>query len=210
MANQHGGDAMTVWDDIAADIGPDRAAWDDDRADQTWRHANTIANRLNTDIDGPIVEFGCGPGRLTLPIAKRLDRHIIAIDTSPAMVAPLTERVIETNAPVTVMLTDLTDPDHALPANSVSNAYTMLTFQHMTDDDASTVVETIAQSLRPAGRFIAQFVVGNHNDVGPLSHPRQPDMVVAEFEPLFRHVRAWADPVEPTWFWIGAIGKTTS
>lgn len=199
---------MTVWNTIAADIGPDRAAWDDDRDDQTWRHANTIANRLNTDIAGPIVEFGCGPGRLTLPIAKRLDRHIIAIDTSPAMVAPLTERVIETNAPITVMLTDLTDPDQALPADSVANTYSMLTFQHMNDDDTETVIETLAHALKPLGRLIVQFTTGKPGDAGPLSHPRQPDIVAATLTPLFRHVKTWADPVEPTWFWVGAIGKT--
>ena len=56
-----------IWDRLAREKGPMRAAWDEDH-DDTPRHVDFIEAAIDWTVPGPIVEFGAGPGRLNDPV----------------------------------------------------------------------------------------------------------------------------------------------
>jgi len=73
-----------------------RADWDRRAADFARRNADsTFAGQLLTRIDPPphwsVLDVGCGPGTLALPLAGRV-REVTALDFSEAMLAELKER----------------------------------------------------------------------------------------------------------------------
>jgi SAM-dependent methyltransferase len=68
--------------------------WDDYAAFYDWENAQTVQRRdvafwqrLAAAADGPVLELGCGTGRITVPVA-RLGGEVIGIDRS----APMLER----------------------------------------------------------------------------------------------------------------------
>ena len=67
--------------------------WDEYAPFYDWENAQTLGRRdvpfwqrLAASVDGPILELGCGTGRVTFPVARD-GAHIIGIDRSHAMLA---------------------------------------------------------------------------------------------------------------------------
>ena len=65
--------------------------WDDYAAFYDWENAQTVQRRdvafwerLAAAADGPVLELGCGTGRITVPIA-RTGAHVVGIDRSRPM-----------------------------------------------------------------------------------------------------------------------------
>ena len=65
--------------------------WDDYAAFYDWENAQTVQRRdvafwerLAAAADGPVLELGCGTGRITLPVARR-NARVIGIDRSLPM-----------------------------------------------------------------------------------------------------------------------------
>src|SRR5918995_1620755 len=70
--------------------------WDDYAAFYDWENAQTVQRRdvvfwqrLAAAVDGPILELGCGTGRVTVPVA-RSGATVIGIDRS----MPMLERAV--------------------------------------------------------------------------------------------------------------------
>src|SRR4051812_37909045 len=73
--------------------------WDDYAPFYDWENAQTVARRdvrfwqrLASAQHGPILELGCGTGRLTVPVA-RTGARIVGIDRSAAMLARARQRL---------------------------------------------------------------------------------------------------------------------
>ena len=47
---------------------------------------------LARETDGPLVELAVGNGRVAIPVARETGRHVLGIDSSPAMLAQARER----------------------------------------------------------------------------------------------------------------------
>src|SRR3989304_636898 len=65
--------------------------WDDYAAFYDWENAQTLGRRdisfwrgLAERIGGPILELGCGPGRVSIPVA-RTGAAFVGVDRSAAM-----------------------------------------------------------------------------------------------------------------------------
>src|SRR5689334_12439680 len=73
--------------------------WDDYAPFYDWENAQTLARRdvrfwqrLAAAQDGPVLELGCGTGRLTIPVA-RAGADVVGIDRSEAMLARARQRL---------------------------------------------------------------------------------------------------------------------
>src|SRR5829696_2428407 len=67
--------------------------WDDYAPFYDWENARTLGRRdvpfwrnLAVNAGGPVLELGCGTGRIALPLG-RAGAHVIGIDRSDAMLA---------------------------------------------------------------------------------------------------------------------------
>jgi ubiquinone/menaquinone biosynthesis C-methylase UbiE len=67
--------------------------WDDYAAYYDWENARTVGRRdiafwrrLASRVDGPVLELGCGTGRVAIPVAKA-GATVVGIDRSASMLA---------------------------------------------------------------------------------------------------------------------------
>jgi ubiquinone/menaquinone biosynthesis C-methylase UbiE len=67
--------------------------WDDYAAYYDWENAQTVGRRdilfwqrMAAPVDGPILELGCGTGRVAIPVARK-GSTVIGIDRSASMLA---------------------------------------------------------------------------------------------------------------------------
>lgn len=67
--------------------------WDDYAEYYDWENAQTVGRRdvafwrrMSASVDGPILELGCGTGRVAIPVAKK-GATVIGIDRSASMLA---------------------------------------------------------------------------------------------------------------------------
>ena len=72
--------------------------WDDYAPFYDWENARTLGRRdvpfwvgLASRFGGPVLELGCGTGRVSLPVARRVERFV-GIDRSAPMLSRLRER----------------------------------------------------------------------------------------------------------------------
>ncbi|MEE8131338.1 MAG: class I SAM-dependent methyltransferase [Vicinamibacterales bacterium] len=72
--------------------------WDAYAPFYDWENAQTVGRRdipfwvdLAVRVGGPVLELGCGTGRVSLPVARRAE-HFVGIDRSPAMLDRLRRR----------------------------------------------------------------------------------------------------------------------
>ncbi len=110
---------------------------------------------LTEEVDGPILEVGCGTGRLLLPLAEAghtltgLDLSKVALDAAQAKIraAGLTKRV-------SLRLADMRNFE--LPQRNFALALIPLnTFMHChTLDDQLATLKTICRHLRPGGQLV--------------------------------------------------------
>jgi SAM-dependent methyltransferase len=110
---------------------------------------------LTANVDGPILEVGCGTGRLLLPLAEAghtltgLDLSKVALDAAQAKIraAGLTKRV-------SLRLADMRDFE--LPQRNFALALIPLnTFMHChTLDDQLSTLKTICRHLRVGGQLV--------------------------------------------------------
>lgn len=73
--------------------------WDDYAAYYDWENKQTVGRRditfwqrMSAPVEGPILELGCGTGRVALPLARQGSR-VIGIDRSASMLARARRRV---------------------------------------------------------------------------------------------------------------------
>ena len=59
--------------------------------------ATTILDQLDLEVGMSVLDIGCGPGRLTIPAAKRVGSTgtVVALDIQPAMLQKLEQRLKE-------------------------------------------------------------------------------------------------------------------
>jgi ubiquinone/menaquinone biosynthesis C-methylase UbiE len=73
--------------------------WDDYAAYYDWENKQTVGRRdiafwqrIAASVEGPVLELGCGTGRVALPVARQ-GAHVIGIDRSASMLARALTRV---------------------------------------------------------------------------------------------------------------------
>lgn len=111
-----------------------------------------VLARLPLDGGETVIDAGCGSGRLTSVLAERLPRgRVIAVDRSSNMIAEARARLTELGERVAFVTADLTTFVSEAPVDAV---FSTATFHWLHDHDR--LFASIARSLRPGGRLVAQ------------------------------------------------------
>lgn len=105
---------------------------------------------------GPILEVGCGTGRILLPIA-RAGATITGLDSSVRMIARLREKL---GAEIAAVQSRVTVDLHDMLSFDLSKRFALIiapfrVLQHVTTtDDQLRFLENVARHLAPGGRFV--------------------------------------------------------
>jgi trans-aconitate 2-methyltransferase len=108
-----------------------------------------VLERLELRGDETVVDAGCGSGRVTEELAKRLpEGRVIAVDASAAMVEKAKERLGER---ADYLVSDLVELELPEPVDMV---FSTATFHWIPDHDR--LFRRLRGVLRPGGRLVAQ------------------------------------------------------
>ena len=84
---------------LPTDMAEGHEGWDDYAPFYDWENARTLGRRdvpfwrtLALQSDGPVLELGCGTGRISIPLA-RAGVSVVGIDRSDAMLARARQRI---------------------------------------------------------------------------------------------------------------------
>lgn len=154
---------MTFWDEHATPSGvfnPPPELYDS----MTLRQVDYILNQLGNV--NTILDFGCGIGRLMTRIWEQSPNvYIYGIDGSLNML-----NRVESKGPGLLYLADSQVPPKL--GRVVDGAFAVLVMQHMPDQTCRDVVWDICRELRPGGRFVSQWVIGDPASSHELSYKR--------------------------------------
>lgn len=152
-----------------------------------------FAESLRAGGGGPVVDVGCGPGRITAHL-RDLGLDASGIDLSPVMVELARKERPDMRFEVGSM-TDL-----ALSDGSVAGLAAWYSIIHVPDDDLDSVLIEFRRVLRPGGLLLLGFHVGDTSRLkteGYGGHPmrvyvhrRQPHHVAARLSDVGFDVEA--------------------
>lgn len=139
---------------------------------RSYRDDLSFYRRLAEDVGGPVLEVGCGTGRVTMELA-RTGAEVTAVDVSPAMLRRARERVKRANLAGRVDLreADMRDLDESLPPakrfviaiapfNTLMHAYTL--------EDQDRTLRGLYERLEPGGTFACDVYVPRFGAPGVL------------------------------------------
>jgi len=169
------------------------SAWDaaryQDQHSFVWRFGANLLELLNPKAGERILDVGCGTGQLTAEIA-RSGAVVTGLDKSPEMLAEARKNYPDlTFVPGDAASFHFPEPFDAVFSNAALHWV----------KDAEGAVKSIAQALRPGGRFVAEFGgKGNIASIqaalravlGPVADERSPRYYpsIGEYAPLLeRH-----------------------
>jgi SAM-dependent methyltransferase len=133
---------------------------------------------LAREADGPLVELAVGNGRVAIPVAQATGRTVIAIDTSPSMLAQARANAATARVDLDLRQGDMRDLELGEPAALIYCPFRALL--HLpTWADRRRTFERVAAALRPGGRFawnafaldphVSARLDGQHQDA-PVPH----------------------------------------
>ena len=118
-------------------------------SDPQFEWGMEVLERLELRGDEVAVDAGCGSGRVTAELAKRLPQgRVIAVDGSEAMVEKAKERLGDD---VECLVSDLVELELGQPVDLV---FSTATFHWILDHDR--LFRQLRSCLRPGGRLVAQ------------------------------------------------------
>lgn len=171
---------------MAHELTSKRRDWDATTYDkvsapqQSW--AAEQLQRLELAGDEVVLDAGCGSGRVTAELVRRVPRgRVYAVDAAPSMVAHAREALGDR---ATVLCQDLVELSLPEPVDAVfSNA----TFHWIADHDA--LFAALARNMRDGARLVAQC--GGRGNID--SFRRLADEIAAT-EPFAPHFAGWRGP----------------
>ncbi len=127
--------------------------WDADTydavSDPQFAWGMEVLGRLDLRGTETVLDAGCGSGRVTAELAKRLPRgHLIAVDGSAAMIDKARERLGEAT---TYLVSDLSELELPEPVDAI---FSTATFHWIADHDR--LFARLRATLVPGGRLVAQ------------------------------------------------------
>ena len=120
---------------------------------------------------GPVLDFGCGVGRLSQALGRRFD-DVTGADISPAMVA-IARRVNRYPDRVRYLCTSETGLD-SLPPQSLGFIYTNIVLQHIAPAESVRILGEFFRLLAPGGLLVFQL---------PSHQPRQGEIEIVPMLP---------------------------
>jgi trans-aconitate 2-methyltransferase len=141
-----------------------------------------VLERLELAGNELVLDAGCGSGRVTEALARRLpDGRVIAVDASPSMAEAARRRL---GADADVRVADLLELELEQPVDAILST---ATFHWISDHDA--LFRRLRPALRPGGRLLAQC--GGEGNIDVL---RARGAAVLAREPYAGHLDGWRAP----------------
>lgn len=168
-------------------------------------HVEWIVPRIAQALggQGAVLEVGCGPGRLLLPLARRFpDVTFFGCDVSQEMMFPGVRAAAEAGTENAHFWH--CDGRH-LPdtGTSYDAVYSVLCFQHLDTRTVRNYLRQAVHALRPHGLLLFQYVpVDADRADGAFMHHHQLDALVYTVEGQMTLVDVEADPDVPEWEWV--------
>jgi SAM-dependent methyltransferase len=130
---------------------------------------------LAREADGPVVELAVGTGRVAIPVATAIDRRVVGVDSSPAMLERARGAAEEAGVELDLRLQDMRDLSLEDPAALVYCPFRAL-LHVPTWADRRRVFERVAAGLRPGGRFAWNAFCFHHRIAADLDgvHREEP------------------------------------
>jgi ubiquinone/menaquinone biosynthesis C-methylase UbiE len=173
-------DTRASYDTVAASY----TRMTEDYLDDAWdRSLFRVVAEFATTAGGPVLDLGCGPGRLTAHL-DGLGVPAIGVDLSPGMIDIARERSPGLRFEVGSM-TDLTLVD-----GSVGGCLLWYSLIHVPDAEVPGVLAEVRRVLRPGGAVLAGFHVGDADRLKTEGYGGHPMRVHVHLRPLER-VAAW-------------------
>ena len=154
---------------------------------------------------GRILDLGCGPGRLTLPIAQRwAGTFVMGVDCSPRMVAQA--RMVAARAGAHNVEFVFCDGRHLPDMGTFNAAFCVAVFQHIPPEAVRGYVGQVAERLAPGGAFRFQYVEADDDVPDGFLHYRfhYGDVLGWLGETGLERVRTDWGLLYPEWTWITA------
>jgi trans-aconitate 2-methyltransferase len=138
---------------MAESINTGPREWDaatyDRVSDPQFSWGMEVLERLELDGDETALDAGCGSGRVTAELLRRLpDGRLTAVDGSEAMIAKAKERLGDATS---YLVADLAELEVGEPVDLI---FSTATFHWIPDHDR--LFEHLHAALRPGGRLVAQ------------------------------------------------------
>jgi trans-aconitate methyltransferase len=138
----------------------EEAKWDpglyDDKHSFVWKLAAGVLELLNTQSGERILDLGCGTGHLTARIAEA-GAHVVGIDRSPDMIRQAREKYPS-------LRFEVMDAREISLDEIFDAVFSNATLHWIKEPER--VMSGIKKSLRPGGRFVAEF--GGRGNTGEL------------------------------------------
>jgi SAM-dependent methyltransferase len=117
-------------------------------------HINRVFDAIRTHFGDTTfevgVDFGCGVGRLAIPLARRCSR-VIATDIAPTMRSMTADRLTQTGVTnVTVQSSE----DFVRDDMPIDLFHSFLVLQHIWPDDGMRILRGVAARIRVNGMFV--------------------------------------------------------
>lgn len=182
---------MSYWNATAQDAASARrAAWGGEDYEASAVASADVIERL-LPFHSPVVELGCGTGRVAEELARRWPSHkFVGVDSSTEMLR------FAHYSEVTYMLGD----GRTLPLDMAGSIYSHLVFQHLDQSVVEGYFREFARVLRPGGRWLVQFVQGTHRD--GLDHRYSVDEMATLAASAGLRVASAESAIYPEWVWM--------
>jgi trans-aconitate 2-methyltransferase len=160
----------------------DAATYDRVSGDVQFVWALEQLERLALDGDEVVLDAGCGTGRVTAELVRRVPRgRVYGVDQAPSMVQHAREALGQRATILEQGLTELSLPEQ------VDVVFSNATFHWIKDHDA--LFRALAAALKPSGRLIAQC-----GGKGNIDRLRRLCDVVAKEQPFAEFFSDWVGP----------------
>lgn len=194
---------MTGFWDAQADTleNAKRAAYsEDDYEEATEAHVRLICDLLGDVKGGPLLDFGCGVGRLMVPMSRATGVEIIGYDTSPEMLRHAREQRGTPGLQNTIWFWE----GDLKGVGFFFGAYSMLVFQHLDPTQLADAISDISHVLFPGAPFVFQYVEGDYHVDFDHRYSEYEIHCLLSGSGL-RIVETFPDPQRPEWRWVKAI-----
>lgn len=159
-------EVVKAWQGAHVDaIHPLRRDNVDDYWQSGWFQAQQAAAHITPG--GVVVDFGCGDGRVAIPLAH-MGFGVIAVDASPTMLKRLMEQARKQSNDfnpndITLIQSDGTDLTKKLK-RTVDAVVCRAVLIHHSVADGFRLVETLASILKPGGILVADWPTGRRHE----------------------------------------------
>lgn len=124
--------------------------------EEARRQVDFLLDRLDVAPPRDVLDLGCGDGRHSLELTRRGYR-VTGLDLSEDLLERARRRTAEEGLDITFVQGDMRDPPGTSAFDLVVNFFTSFGY-FREDGENARVLEAIARSLRPGGRFLMDYL----------------------------------------------------